>query len=529
MQHTTKITFQLVVFLVVGILAASAAPQGNAPPSLQEQLEAQYQLTKMNGGTVVPGTVLVIQKEGALGVPSSSNTSPAATYKDGVLHPPGADVLAKSGKDIRPLPKGEKVYVQKIDVNLKEDSVMLFVAACGACNGVMPQPAYQSAVGFQFAKGYLKTASVPDVEDIIAQVFDIYTPPEAPPPPAPGQPGQGLTNDDIIKLVQGKLPDSIIIAKIQSSACAFDTGTDALIKLKQAGVSDMVLDVMVKGGKQPVVEPTAPPAPPPPEAAACNDYVSCKANAMNALISGAVILSAEESGDFKALQTELNPDKAIAMAEAYVRKYPHSDALSYALSFEANAYQSKGNAAKIVEYAEKSLDLKTDNLMSLLLAAYAIPTPQFLNLHRRDEPDQLARAEGYCQDSLKAVDGQKKQPNETEEAYAKRKAIYTSNVHADLGMIHLDRAQLGRMGIDKDELAKAEQEYKQAVSLTDAPDPSDYYRMGEACRLEGKIDNAIAAFTRASDLGQGVVKQYAERQIDMLRKAQAQSGASVAP
>src|SRR5258708_39177150 len=33
----------------------------------------------------------------------------------------------------------------------------------------------------------------------------------------------GLTNDDIIKLVQAKLPDSIVIAKIKSSTCDFDT------------------------------------------------------------------------------------------------------------------------------------------------------------------------------------------------------------------------------------------------------------------------------------------------------------------
>ena len=70
-------------------------------------------------------------------------------------------------------------------------------------------------------------------------------------------------------------------------------------------------------------------------------------------------------------------------------------------------------------------------------------------------------------------------------------------------MIHLDRAQLGLMGLDKGELAKAEQEYKLAVSTTDHPDPSDYYRMGEACRLQGKLDDAIAAFTKASELGQG--------------------------
>ena len=51
-------------------------------------------------------------------------------------------------------------------------------------------------------------------------------------------------------------------------------------------------------------------------------------------------------------------------------------------------------------------------------------------------------------------------------------------------MIHLDRAQLGLMGLDQQELAKAEQEYRLAVTLTDKPEANDYYRLGETCKLE---------------------------------------------
>jgi hypothetical protein len=61
-------------------------------------------------------------------------------------------------------------------------------------------------------------------------------------------PGQELTNDDIIKLVQVKLPDPLIIAKIKSSVCAFDMSPDGVDRLKQAGVSDTVLLAMLGGG-----------------------------------------------------------------------------------------------------------------------------------------------------------------------------------------------------------------------------------------------------------------------------------------
>jgi hypothetical protein len=60
-----------------------------------------------------------------------------------------------------------------------------------------------------------------------------------------------LTDDDVIKMVQMKFGDSVIVAKIKSSACKFDTSMDALGKLKAAGVSDAVMQAMV--------EPAAPP------------------------------------------------------------------------------------------------------------------------------------------------------------------------------------------------------------------------------------------------------------------------------
>jgi len=152
-----------------------------------------------------------------------------------------------------------------------------------------------------------------------------------------------------------------------------------------------------------------------------------------------------------------------------------------------------------------------------------------MKLHGMDEPEQLTKAEGYTQAALQAIDGIKKLPNEPDDAFAKRKSAFISSIHADMGMIHLQRAQLGLMGMDKDELAKAENEYHQAVTLTDNPDPSDYYRLGEACRLQGKIDDAIAAFTKASDVGGGAIKQFADQQIAALKKAKAQPAAPAKP
>ena len=59
-----------------------------------------------------------------------------------------------------------------------------------------------------------------------------------------------LTNEDIVKMVKAKLSNKIIIAKIHKADCKFDTTTDVLIKLKQSGVNDEIIQVMTEVDSQ---------------------------------------------------------------------------------------------------------------------------------------------------------------------------------------------------------------------------------------------------------------------------------------
>jgi hypothetical protein len=63
--------------------------------------------------------------------------------------------------------------------------------------------------------------------------------------------GNILRNEDIIKLAKVGIDDAIIIAKIGSSTCQFDTSTDVIIQLSQSGVSSAVLKAMVAAGRLP--------------------------------------------------------------------------------------------------------------------------------------------------------------------------------------------------------------------------------------------------------------------------------------
>ncbi|MGH6629790.1 MAG: hypothetical protein ACREB3_08670, partial [Burkholderiales bacterium] len=136
-----------------------------------------------------------------------------------------------------------------------------------------------------------------------------------------------------------------------------------------------------------------------------------------------------------------------------------------------------------------------------------------------DKEQKLTQAENYANQALQLIDQLPKQPNETDEAVQKRKAELSREPHSALGMIHLQRSSMGLMGPDKDELAKAEQEYQMAVTLGERPSSADYYRLGEARAALNKLDDAIQAFTKAGELGEGsVIKSLADQRIAELNK-----------
>ena len=57
-----------------------------------------------------------------------------------------------------------------------------------------------------------------------------------------------MTNRDVIQLVKAKISDDVIITKIKQSKTRFDTSTQGLIALKEAGVSDQLVSVMMIPG-----------------------------------------------------------------------------------------------------------------------------------------------------------------------------------------------------------------------------------------------------------------------------------------
>ena len=59
-----------------------------------------------------------------------------------------------------------------------------------------------------------------------------------------------LTNETVVKMASAKLGDTLIIGKIKSSKTNFDLSTDAIIKLKEAGVSEKIIEAMMGAVEQ---------------------------------------------------------------------------------------------------------------------------------------------------------------------------------------------------------------------------------------------------------------------------------------
>ncbi len=93
-----------------------------------------------------------------------------------------------------------------------------------------------------------------------------------------------MNNDDVIKMVKGGLSEATVLQVVQNSEPGFDTSADGLVRLKQAGVSDKIIQQVISRqsaapaavpGLAPLPAQAAPAQPvaatPPPQQQTCAD------------------------------------------------------------------------------------------------------------------------------------------------------------------------------------------------------------------------------------------------------------------
>jgi tetratricopeptide (TPR) repeat protein len=313
---------------------------------------------------------------------------------------------------------------------------------------------------------------------------------------AQGPPALPLTAKELVQILKSKEHRAQAAAIVEQRGVEFELNADIEKQLRKAKADDQFIEIVRKG--------------------------SPSARAERAKALGNVSVTPEESRDFQAVQNELDPDRQVQLASEFEQKHPNSSLLTYAHVFAASAYNQKGEVEQAINFCEKSLKLKPDNLMALLIIAPILPQPQALRGGNVDQ--RLNQAEQSAKQALQLVDQLTIQPSEQPVQFEARKASYQRDLHSALGMVHMQRSLQALEGPDRGELEQAEKEYQTAIGLTQEPFAADYYRLGEIRERLGKTDPAIEAYTKSAELGQGtVIKTYADQRIAVLQKARGQA------
>jgi tetratricopeptide (TPR) repeat protein len=313
-----------------------------------------------------------------------------------------------------------------------------------------------------------------------------------------------LTQTEVFDLLKAKGGVQQAAMEISQRGVDFEMTPDIDKKLRKAKVDDAFIE-MVKNA-------------------------SPQARAARAAQAGGSVASPAETQAFRSIQDELVPDKVVQMVDEFTKTYPTSAYLSYAYMFGASALQNKGDVNQAMPYLDKSLEANPDNILSLVMKAGLLPQPQMLKGGDEGKTKRLAEAEESANKALSIIAQIPRGPQETDEMLAKRKGMLGAGAHAALGLVHLQRSWMSLEGPDKEELAKAEQEYRTAVTTVDNPTPEDYYRLGETLTIENKVPEALAAFMKASELSAGTaLKAYADQRLEEIKKKNPQAQPAAKP
>lgn len=232
------------------------------------------------------------------------------------------------------------------------------------------------------------------------------------------KPAAPLTEKELIKEIKSSAPD-VVIKDVRERGVDFDMTPDIEKKLHKSKATDEVISAVRQEGPK----------------------IRSQMAKMNmGGEEGTQNIPREQAEAFGAMRGETNPDKLIALVDDFAKKYPESPLLSYVYTFGATGYQQKGDVDKSVEYADKGLKLKPNNLMCLLVKVGMLPQPQYLNKHEAERDKILQETQTEAEQALSLISRLPKQPNETDADYQKLTADIASSVHSSLGMAHLEVA-----------------------------------------------------------------------------------------
>src|SRR3954447_12818504 len=181
----------------------------------------------------------------------------------------------------------------------------------------------------------------------------------------------------------------------------------------------------------------------------------------------------KSKGEGEALQAlqaaQGNPDATIAACENLITKFADSDFKGIALYMEADAYEKKGDFARMEIFAERTLEANPQDFRAALMLAkhYATHTRE----NDLDREEKLAKSEKYANQAITLMKTlPKPNPQVTDEQWDEAKKDLTAEAYNTIGMCNLVRKKYDA----------AAASFKQAVDTNSRPEPAYMVRLASA-------------------------------------------------
>jgi tetratricopeptide (TPR) repeat protein len=184
-----------------------------------------------------------------------------------------------------------------------------------------------------------------------------------------------------------------------------------------------------------------------------------------------------------------DPVMQIQVGEDFITKFPMSKYVGGVYGMLTTAYYTSGNTDKMFAAGAKALELNPDNVDVLALLAMAIP--RRVKSNTPDGPQQLEKAEVYAHHAIELIPALAKPDTVDDATFEKAKNDKLALAHSGLGLL----------AIDHQKYDDARTELTQAVQLASAPDPVDYYLLGNADAQSSFLNGAIAAYEKCAATG----------------------------
>ena len=186
---------------------------------------------------------------------------------------------------------------------------------------------------------------------------------------------------------------------------------------------------------------------------------------------------------------DADPATRIQLGEDFAVKFPSSHYLPGVYGVLTSSYFAIGNTDKMFAAGSRAVQLDPQNADVLSLLAMAIP--RRVKPTTPDGAQQLQTAEAYAHRAIEIIPTMTKPDTVDDATFEKAKNDKLALAHSGLGLINMNNKKF----------EDARTELMQAVQLASAPDPVDFYLLGNADYQASYLNGAVAAYDKCAATG----------------------------